>query len=109
MVMAGFRTSDELAHRKSIQQMAIKNAVLQGDTCGRLADGRIARRLREGESCAINTQTVLHGELDKDFRIDRAYKMVVKIAALGHLLQKSVKKQRLVADRLKISGGLLLC
>jgi hypothetical protein len=32
----------------------------------------------------------------------------MKIAALGHLLQKGVQKQRLVADRIKISGGLLL-
>ncbi len=32
----------------------------------------------------------------------------MKIAALGHLLQEDVQEQRLIADRLKISCGLLL-
>ena len=107
MVVAGFSAGDELAHGKCVQQMPVKRAVLQGDAGGRLAAGGITRRLREGESCAVNAQTVLHGELDEAFRIDRAGKMVVKIATLGHLLQKCVQKQRLVADGLKISGGLL--
>lgn len=54
MVMAGFKAGDELAHGESVEQMAIKNAVLQGGTCWRLASCGIARRLRERKSSAIN-------------------------------------------------------
>ena|SRR6476661_9275068 len=108
MVMTGFGASDELAHGQGVQQMAVKIALLQGDAGGRLAGGGIARRLRERKSGAVDTQAVLHGVLDKAFRIDRAGKMVMEIAALGHLLEKRMQKQRLVANRIKIAGGLLL-
>src|SRR6476646_10564204 len=88
--------------------MAVEGAVLQGDAGCRLAAGGIARRWRQRESCAVKAQTVFRGVFDETFCIDRAGKMVVKIAAFWHLLQKGVQKQRLVADRLKISGSFLL-
>jgi hypothetical protein len=108
MIMAGFSAGTELPHGERVQQMAIERAVLQGRARGKLASAGVARWLRDRKIRAIHTQTIFHSKLDKALRIDRAGKMVVKIAALGHLLQEDVQEQWLIADRLKISCGLLL-
>jgi hypothetical protein len=108
MVVTGFSAGNKLSHGERVQQVAVKSTVLQGDGGWRLAAGGIARRWRERKSYTIDAQAILDSKSDKAFRIDRAGKMIVKIATLWHLLQESVQKQRLVANRIKISGGLLL-
>jgi hypothetical protein len=109
MVMAGFSSGNKLSHGKGVQQVAIERTVLQGDASWRLACSGIAWRRRERKGCAINAQAILRGVLDEAFRIDCAGEMVMKVAALRHLLQERVQKQRLIAHRLKISSGLLFC
>ncbi len=98
----------KLAHRKCIEHAAIEPDVLIGNRRRGLAFLGIARRRQQNQGVTIHAQAVLHGKLDKTFRVDCSGEVVMKISTLGHLGQKRMQQRRLVTNGFEMARGLLL-
>src|SRR5258706_7609689 len=92
-------------HRPRVDRLVVEDRVLPDGGGGRPAAIRAARRGPHGERHQHDAELILHGPAHVAFRVDRARHVVVEVAAFRHLAQEHFERERLVANRRKLSRG----
>src|SRR5712692_8441849 len=112
MIVPGPLLAVPVTHGPGINHRVVEDVILIRAAhlrlVGVLVTGIVAGRREQERGCALHTKPVLGGEVNKTFGVDSSSKMIVQIAALGHLVQKRQKKRRLLPDRKQVGGGALL-
>jgi len=88
MIVPGLAPRIEMPHGKCVDELRVKFGIGIGRSRRRLATTGIARRREQRAGGAVNAQAVGDGEFDVGLRVDCPRQVVVKVASLGHLLEK---------------------
>jgi hypothetical protein len=100
-----------VAHRPRVNDLVVEDVVVVGAADSgfrRVMFAGIAGGAHQARSGAVHAEVVVRGKIEQIFRVDRAVEVIVQVAALGDVVQKSQQHGGLAAKRIEIARCSLL-